>query len=105
MAGEAVPEPVKWLGRVSKELMEAFMGLRASAQKPVRLSRREKRLALVVAYASVGCVKCLVGCLKEGMREGISLEELLEAASLSVLVRGAEGVMTVNEALKLLTNT
>ncbi len=83
-------------------MLETFAELRRSVQEPSKLSVREKRLALTAAYASIGCVKCLAGCLREGMREGLSLDELLEAAAVAVLVRGAEAVVTVSEALKLL---
>ncbi len=83
-------------------MLKTFAELRRSVQEPSKLSVREKRLALTAAYASIGCVKCLAGCLREGMREGLSLDELLEAAAVAVLVRGAEAVVTVSEALKLL---
>jgi len=102
MAGEAIPEPMRWLGRASERVLKAFAELRKGAQEPARLNAREKRLALTAAYASIGCVKCLAGCLKEGLKEGLSLDELLEAAAVAVLVRGAEAVVTVSEALKLL---
>ncbi len=102
-AREAVPEPMKWLERVSAQLLSTFSNLRREVQRPVRLSKREKRLALTAAYASVGCSECLAGCIKEGLKEGLTLEELLEAASISVLVRGADALMTVHKALKSIT--
>lgn len=93
--------PCGGLGRASERVLKAFAELRRSVQEPSKLSAREKRLALTAAYASIGCVKRLAGCLREGMREGLSLDELLEAAA-AVLVRGAEAVATVSEAPKLL---
>ncbi len=99
-----VPEPTKWLEKVSPELLDAFLKLRAVAQAPSRLSKREKRLALTAAYAAIGCSECLVGCIKEGIKEGLSLEELLEAASTSILVRGADALMTIYKATKSLSN-
>ncbi len=61
-----------------------------------------KRLCLVAAYAAVGCAECLAGAIKEGLRMGIELEKMLEAASIAVLVSGAQGVMTVYKALTML---
>ncbi len=93
---------MKWLSKVSPNLLEAFSKLRREAQSPIKLSKREKRLALTAAYAAVGCSECLAGCIKEGIKEGLSLEELLEAASISILVRGADALMTIYRATKLL---
>lgn len=97
-----VPEPMRWLGEVSPELLNAFATLRREAQKPVKLSKREKRLALTAAYAASGCSECLAGCIREGLKEGLSFEELREAASIAILVRGADALMTVYKALKIL---
>ncbi len=99
---QGVPEPMRWLSRVSADLLKAFAELRLRVQEGGRLSVREKRLALTAAYASIGCVKCLAGCIREGLKEGLSIEELLEAASVAVLARGAEAVVTVSEVLRLL---
>lgn len=101
MSGE-VPQPMKWLERVSKDLLESFASLRRAAQRGVRLDERVKRLCLVAAYAANGCAECLAGCLREGLRAGIPLDEMLEAASLAVLASGARAVMTVHRALEIL---
>ncbi len=97
---DRIPEPMRWLEKVSPDLLKAFATLRKEAQRPVRLSKREKRLALTAAYAVSGCSECLAGCIKEGLKEGISLDELMEAASVAVLVRGADALMTIHKALK-----
>ncbi len=96
-----LPTPMKTLGEVSAELLEAFKKLREVAQKPGRLDKKTKRLALTAAYASIGCVDCLAGCIIEGLREGIDLNELLEAASIAVLVHGAEAVITIHKAVSI----
>jgi len=97
-----IPKPVQWIHRVSPEVSEAFLALRRVVQKPSKLDERVKRLCLVAAYAAVGCAECLAGAIREGLRMGLKLEEMLEAASIAVLVSGAQGVMTVHRALELL---
>ncbi len=97
-----LPAPMKTLGEVSAELLGAFKNLREAAQKPGRLDKKTKRLALAAAYASIGCVDCLAGCITEGLSEGIGLDELLEAASIAVLVHGAEAVITIHKAIKMI---
>lgn len=99
---QSIPPPMRWLERVSKDLLDSFARLREAAQRGGRLDERVKRLCLVAAYASNGCVECLVGCLREGLRMGLSLDEMLEAASLAVLASGARAVMTVHRALEIL---
>jgi len=99
---EKLPAPMKTLEKISPQLLEAFKKLREAAQKPGRLDRRTKRLALTAAYASIGCVDCLAGCIREGLKEGLMLDELLEAASIAVLVHGAEAVITIHKALSMI---
>ena len=97
-----IPKPVEWINRVAPTLTESFLQLRREVQKPSRLDEKTKRLCLVAAYASVGCVDCLAGAIREGLRKGLSLDEMLEAASIAILVSGAQGVMTVHKALEIL---
>ncbi len=97
-----VPQPVQWLNKISRDLAARFLELRSVAQRAERLDAETKRLCLVAAYAAVGCAECLAGAIKEGLRMGIELEKMLEAASIAVLVSGAQGVMTVYKALSML---
>jgi len=97
-----VPKPVQWVEKVSKEIADRFLELRKAVQSAGKLDEVTKRLCLVAAYAAVGCAECLAGAIREGLRMGIELEKMLEAASIAILVSGAQGVMTVYKALSIL---
>lgn len=99
-----LPAPMRTLGDISADLLQAFSRLREAAQKPCRLDKKTKRLALTAAYAAIGCVDCLAGCIIEGLREGVGLDELLEAASIAVLIHGAEAVITIHKAVSRVKN-
>ncbi len=95
-----VPKPLEWLKEVDKDLLEAFIKLRREAQTGKKLSNREKRLCLIAAYAALGCSECLKGAIMEAKKEGISLEESLEAASIAILSGSGRGVVTIWKAFK-----
>ncbi len=99
---DEVPQPVQQLERISRDLTVRFLELRRAAQQAQRLDAITKRLCLIAAYASVGCVECLVGAIKEGLKMGIELEKMLEAASIAVRVSGARGVVTLCKALSII---
>ncbi len=99
---EELPAPMKTLSEISADLLTAFKNLREIVRRPSKLDEKTKRLALTAAYAAIGCVDCLAGCITEGLSEGIGLDELLEAASIAVLVHGAEAVITIHKAIKMI---
>jgi len=98
----AIPKPVKWLTKVNPAAAKAFLELRSSVREGARLGARDSRLCLAAAYAAIGCAECLAGCIREGLKEGVSLEEMLEACSIAVLVAGARAVVAVHRALEIL---
>ncbi len=97
-----IPKPVQWVEKVSKEVADKFLELRKAVQSPGRLDEVTKRLCLIAAYAAVGCAECVAGAIEEGLRKGIDLDKMLEAASIAILVSGAQGVMTVHKALSMI---
>ncbi len=96
-----VPKPVEWLKRVNPEAAKAFLNLRSSVREGSKVDRRVSRLCLAAAYTAIGCAECLAGCIKEGLKEGLELDEILEACGIAVLASGAKAVMTVYKALEL----
>ena len=102
MSEHSIPKPVEWLAKVNSSAARAFLELRSSVRKGARLGAREARLCLATAYAAIGCAECLAGCIREGLKEGLSLEEILEACSVAVLATGARAVVTVYRALEIL---
>jgi AhpD family alkylhydroperoxidase len=76
------------LGEELPEVMRAFSALHEEALKEGALSVKTKRLIMLGASVAVRCEPCIRVHVNGALEEGASREEILEAASVGILMGG-----------------
>lgn len=81
--------------KLAKEMpafMQAFSGVHEEVFKEGALSVKVKRLIMLGAAVAVRCEPCIRAHVKAALEEGLSREEILEAASAGMLLGGGPSV-------------
>jgi len=89
-------------GQQFPEISKNFMGLRDSVMEDGALGAKEKELISVGIAVGLRCVPCIYAHTQASLAQGASREEILEAASVAVLMQGGPGLAHVAEVMKAL---
>ena len=80
--------PHVFIGKVSDKALRSFRRLESEIFRDGFLSRREKLVLAVASAVAVGCDFCVKELSRKALKEGVRLEELIEAASVAAFVCG-----------------
>ena len=83
--------PLRFLSAINKEALKEFTELRSVIMGEGALSSKEKLLIALACTIALKCESCIDNHTKEALKNGIKMEEILEAASVAVLVCGGSG--------------
>ncbi len=89
-------------GQQFPEISKNFMGLRDGVMEDGALGAKEKELISVGIAVGLRCVPCIYTHTQAALTQGASHEEILEAASVAVLMQGGPGLAHVAEVMKAL---
>lgn len=78
----------------------AYRKLLASARKPRALSTKVKELISLGISIAIGCETCIIAHTNAAMRYGATPEEIKEAASVALCMRGGQAYAYVPIALR-----
>ena len=93
------------IGQNLPDMAQAFSGLFSKVMKEGALSVKEKELIALAIGVSQKCTPCIRLHVKKSLAAGASKEEILEAASVSVMMGGGPSfvhIPVVMDALELL---
>ena len=90
------------LGQQFPEMSKNFMGLMGSVMEAGALGAKEKELISLGIAVGLRCVPCIYAHTQASLAHGASREEILEAASVAVLMQGGPGMAHVIEVMKAL---
>ena len=90
------------LGQQFPEMSKNFMGLMGSVMEEGALGAKEKELISLGIAVGLRCVTCIYAHTQAALAHGASREEILEAASVAVLMQGGPGMAHVIEVMKAL---
>ena len=90
------------LGQQFPEMSKNFMGLMGSVMEEGALGAKEKELISLGIAVGLRCVTCIYAHTQAALAQGASREEILEAASVAVLMQGGPGMAHVIEVMKAL---
>jgi len=109
MAGESVNERVEEFFVYMAKFMEkypevatGFTTLHGSVMQDGKLACKEKELIAVGIAVGLRCVPCIYAHTKAALTMGATEEEVMEAASVAILMGGGPGVVHVAEVMKAL---
>jgi len=83
--------PLRFLSAINKEALNEFTELRSVIMGEGALSSKEKLLIALACTITLKCESCIENHTKEALKNGIKMEEILEAASVAGLVCGGSG--------------
>ena len=83
--------PLRFLSAMNKEVLKNFTKLRSVIMGEGALSSKEKILIALACTIALKCESCIENHTKEALKNGIKMEEILEAASVAGLVCGGSG--------------
>ena len=95
----------KNLGKFAEQLPEVFKHVRAQTTEVYRdgaLSAKVKRLMAMAIALGAGCRNCIMGQTMYALEKGATKEEILEAISVVVSMRGTTGVAESLRVIQLL---
>ncbi|MGQ9558587.1 MAG: carboxymuconolactone decarboxylase family protein [Desulfurispora sp.] len=90
------------LARELPDVMKGFMQLHSAVIKDGALSAKQKELIALGIAVAVRCSYCIAHHVKQARALGASRQEILEAASVAMLMGGGPAVAYSTEVLKLL---
>jgi AhpD family alkylhydroperoxidase len=93
------------LGKFAEQLPEVFKQVRAQTSEVYRdgaLSAKVKRLMAMAIALGAGCRNCIMGQTMYALENGATKEEILEAISVVVSMRGTTGVAESLRVIQLL---
>lgn len=90
------------LARELPEVMKGFMQLHGAVIKDGALPAKQKELIAVGIAVAIRCSYCIAHHVKRAKELGASRQEILEAASVAMLMGGGPAVAYSTEVLKLL---
>ena len=109
MAQEAVKEKVNeffeytaQFGQRYPEIAQSFMGLMGSIMQDGKVKTKEKELIALGIAVGLRCVPCIYAHTQASLHMGATAEEVLEAASVAVLMSGGPGMAHLMEVMKAL---
>jgi AhpD family alkylhydroperoxidase len=89
-------------GQQYPEIAQSFMSLMGSVITDGKLGSKEKELIAVGIAVGLRCVPCIYAHTKAALGMGASKEEIMEAASVAILMSGGPGMAHVVEVMKAL---
>lgn len=75
-----------FLNKINVDVSKSFKQLHSEIMKDSELSRKDKILIAVASSVAIRCDECLRYHTKEALKNGLRIEELLEAVSVAALV-------------------
>jgi len=109
MAGEDVNEKLDEFFVYSAKFMQkypevatSFTTLMGDVMQDGKLAGKEKELIAVGIAVGLRCVPCIYAHTKAALTMGATEEEIMEAASVAILMGGGPGVVHVAEVMKAL---
>jgi len=82
------------------EIAKGFTTLMGSIMQDGKLPMKEKELIAVGIAVGLRCVPCIHAHTKGALTAGATKEEIMEAASVAILMGGGPGVAHVVEVIK-----
>ena len=109
MAGESVNEKLDEFFVYSSKFMQkypevatSFTTLMGDVMQDGKLAGKAKELIAVGIAVGLRCVPCIYAHTKAALTMGATEEEIMEAASVAILMGGGPGVVHVAEVMKAL---
>jgi len=84
------------------EIAQGFMGLAGSVMQEGALGAKEKELISLGIAVGLRCIPCIYAHTQASLGQGASRDEIMEAASVAVLMQGGPGMAYVAEVMKAL---
>ncbi len=88
--------------KVRPALMQAEQAVLDEVYKDGALSAKMKRLIAMCVALGTGCTNCILGQTLNALDKGATKEELLEAISVVIAIRGTTGIAESLRVIKLL---
>lgn len=82
------------------DIAHGFAVLQKSVMQDGRLPAKEKELIAVGISVGMRCVPCIYAHTRSALKLGATPEEIMEAASVAILMAGGPGMAHVVEVLK-----
>jgi len=82
------------------DIAHGFAVLQKSVMQDGRLPAKEKELIAVGISVGLRCVPCIYAHTRSALKLGATPEEIMEAASVAILMAGGPGMAHVVEVLK-----
>jgi AhpD family alkylhydroperoxidase len=82
------------------DIANGFAALQKSVMQDGRLPAKEKELIAVGISVGLRCVPCIYAHTRSALKLGAAPEEIMEAASVAILMAGGPGMAHVVEVLK-----
>ena len=83
---------IEGFSKVNKETLKAFVNLNETALKPGALDRKTKTLMCIAVAIAKGSEYCIAGRTSQAVQEGATRQELIETASVGILMGGSLAV-------------
>ena len=82
------------------DIANGFAALQKSVMQDGRIRAREKELIALGISVGLRCVPCIYAHTRSALKLGATPEEIMEAASVAILMAGGPGMAHVVEVLK-----
>ncbi|MCX5901632.1 MAG: carboxymuconolactone decarboxylase family protein [Proteobacteria bacterium] len=82
------------------DIARAFMELQGSVMADGKVDAKTKELIAIGIAVSLRCLPCIYAHTKGALTQGAKPEEIMEAASVAVLMSGGPGMVHVAEVMK-----
>ena len=82
------------------DIARAFMDLQGSTMADGKVDAKTKELIAVGIAVSLRCIPCIYAHTKGAMKQGATPDEIMEAASVAILMSGGPGMAHVAEVMK-----
>ena len=92
--------PVRFLSAANKDALHSFMGLHSAIMAEGVLLSKEKLLITLACTAAVKCESYIEKHTEEALKNGITMEEILEATSVAGLICGGSGFAFASTVLE-----
>lgn len=87
-------------GQKYPEISQSFMSLMGSVMEDGALKTKEKELIALGIAVGLRCLPCIYAHTSAALGLGASPEEIMEAASVAILMSGGPGMAHVIEVMK-----
>ena len=89
---DSLQRAVEGFSKIDKETLKAFGNLNETALKPGALDRKMKTLMCIAIAIATRCEYCIAGRTAQAVQEGATRQELVETASVGLLMGGSLAV-------------